>query len=192
MKQFIAIFVLLTIISASISHTPCECGGGFEVYTTLGGACDQTCWSLGEPCPIWTLVPVKGCRCLEGYARNKWGICVEISECNKTTPCECGGGFEEYTLGLACDQTCWSLGEPCPIWTLLPVNGCRCLEDTPCECGGGAEEYTTLGGACDLTCWSLDEPCPIMTFVPVKGCRCVEGYARNKWGICVEISECNN
>lgn len=60
---------------------PPSCRGPFEVYTVGISPCGNTCANYKKPCAIRTLVAIKGCDCIRGYARlSKGGKCVSIHD----------------------------------------------------------------------------------------------------------------
>lgn len=50
-----------------------------EIFIDGGSPCQTTCATLNKVCNIKTKAPVKACYCINGYARNKNGVCVKIN-----------------------------------------------------------------------------------------------------------------
>lgn len=60
-----------------------------EIFIDGGSPCQTTCATLNKPCNIKTKAPVKACYCINGYARNKNGVCVKIN--SKQCQAQCSG-----------------------------------------------------------------------------------------------------
>lgn len=51
-----------------------------EIFS-CGSACDTTCATLGETCPIINIKCNEMCYCIRGYARDSNHMCIPIREC---------------------------------------------------------------------------------------------------------------
>lgn len=60
---------------------PPTCDGSNEIYKTEINACGNTCANYGKKCNIYPYVPIKGCDCIDGFARlvDK-GECVSVND----------------------------------------------------------------------------------------------------------------
>ncbi|XP_012153343.1 venom metalloprotease inhibitor-like [Megachile rotundata] len=77
-----ALFVALAVLSSTILAGKIICNRPHEEYQ-CGSACQTTCDTLGEPCPIVNIKCNDDCYCKEGYARNRKDICIPIRHCPK-------------------------------------------------------------------------------------------------------------
>ncbi|XP_050511793.1 inducible metalloproteinase inhibitor protein-like [Diabrotica virgifera virgifera] len=57
-------------------------------YYTCGSACQTTCATLGQTCPIVNIRCNDDCYCIEGYARDAENNCIPIKDCPKRRPCQ--------------------------------------------------------------------------------------------------------
>ncbi|XP_035729759.1 inducible metalloproteinase inhibitor protein-like [Vespa mandarinia] len=84
MRSILSIsFVILTMSLLTVVNVTCSdivCDRPNEVYE-CGSACQTSCESLGEPCPIVNIRCNDACYCIDNYARNDEGNCIPISEC---------------------------------------------------------------------------------------------------------------
>ncbi|XP_045765215.1 inducible metalloproteinase inhibitor protein isoform X1 [Maniola jurtina] len=64
-----------------VSDEACDrCPAPNEVFS-CGSACDTTCATLNQQCPIVNIKCNDKCYCRRGYARNDKNICILMSEC---------------------------------------------------------------------------------------------------------------
>nr|XP_022900357.1 inducible metalloproteinase inhibitor protein-like [Onthophagus taurus] len=78
--KYAIVFAILVATTYIACTDACECGGLNEVYGE-GPSCDQTCAKLDQSCYIVNIKANKRCYCIDGYARNEWGICVPKAFC---------------------------------------------------------------------------------------------------------------
>ncbi|XP_044258427.1 inducible metalloproteinase inhibitor protein [Tribolium madens] len=91
MKLYFTSFTLLisvmflvfanNLVSGDISSI-IGCNRPNEHYA-CGSACQTECVTLGQICPIVNIKCNDACYCNEGYARDKNGDCIPVSECKK-------------------------------------------------------------------------------------------------------------
>ncbi|XP_022816221.1 uncharacterized protein LOC111349353 [Spodoptera litura] len=75
---FVAVYV-----NYCFTYTPdLTCRRKNEHYE-CGSACQTTCATLGDVCPIGNNKCVHACYCDEGFARNDYGTCIPEPECFK-------------------------------------------------------------------------------------------------------------
>ncbi|CAK1553390.1 unnamed protein product [Leptosia nina] len=117
-----------------------ECPGNHEFFS-CGPVCDNECSTLHErnrtKCPILNIMCNKKCYCKDGYARDKYGICIPIEECPKVCPSN-----EEFTnCKKSCPpETCISIvakfkcdsREECVPGCICKPNYLRKTADGPC------------------------------------------------------------
>ncbi|RWS20954.1 scavenger receptor cysteine-rich protein-like protein [Leptotrombidium deliense] len=106
-----------------VPKKPKECDNN-EVWAYNGARCQKTCNNvrnnIKRVCPK---VADPGCICKNGYAANKYGVCVEESSCF----CE---ENEEWTSISKCEKTCEHVRtEEQPV--------CDDMEDDVCTCRDG-------------------------------------------------------
>ncbi|XP_076480784.1 venom metalloprotease inhibitor isoform X2 [Bombus vancouverensis nearcticus] len=79
----IFLFVVVAYLYAT-SAARLVCNRPNEEYH-CGSACQTTCATLGQRCPIINIRCNDACYCKEGYARygGDSGMCVPISQCNR-------------------------------------------------------------------------------------------------------------
>ncbi|XP_047036250.1 inducible metalloproteinase inhibitor protein-like [Helicoverpa zea] len=77
--MFKSAFVILSCVVGTVITESIECSGRNEHYE-CGSACQTTCATLGQECPIANS-RCNGCYCDEGYARNDDGECIPIDDC---------------------------------------------------------------------------------------------------------------
>ncbi|XP_017889435.1 inducible metalloproteinase inhibitor protein-like [Ceratina calcarata] len=82
LKIVFALFVALAIFSTSTFASRLVCNYPNEEYQ-CGSACQTTCATLGQMCPIVNIRCNDACYCKEGYARNGIGMCIPIKSCPK-------------------------------------------------------------------------------------------------------------
>ncbi|XP_052738671.1 inducible metalloproteinase inhibitor protein isoform X2 [Bicyclus anynana] len=103
-----------------------------EVFN-CGSACDTTCATLNQTCPIKNIKCNEKCYCRQGYARNDNDVCIPINDCRRaayehkdhTSSILCGPN-EDYQQ---CKKTC-----P-PDQCISLVARFKCISDPPCEPG---------------------------------------------------------
>ncbi|XP_073968011.1 inducible metalloproteinase inhibitor protein-like [Bombus fervidus] len=78
-----ALFIALTVLCTVTSAGKLACNRPNEEYH-CGSACQTTCATLGQRCPITNIRCNDACYCKEGYARygGDTSACVPISQCN--------------------------------------------------------------------------------------------------------------
>lgn len=90
MLSYLAVFVgILCVVNASpqTSSGPLQCRNKFEVYA-CGSACQTTCATFNQPCPIVNIKCTDACYCIKGYARDQRGVCIPDTdpECERLKP----------------------------------------------------------------------------------------------------------
>ncbi|XP_039748920.1 inducible metalloproteinase inhibitor protein-like isoform X2 [Pararge aegeria] len=116
-----------------VSNQACDrCPALNEVFN-CGSACDTTCATLNQRCPILNIKCNEKCYCRRGYARNDKDICIPISECTRSANEHeydsnysiCGPNEEYQKCKTACPpDTCISL-----------VAKYKCVSNPPCVPG---------------------------------------------------------
>ncbi|XP_050594403.1 inducible metalloproteinase inhibitor protein-like [Bombus affinis] len=84
MFRFVCVlFIALMVFCTATSAGKLVCNRPNEEYR-CGSACQTTCATLGQRCPIVNIRCNDACYCKEGYARygGDTGMCVSISQCN--------------------------------------------------------------------------------------------------------------
>lgn len=157
--------------SCELTGPPIECEGDNEIFDVCGVNAfnNRSC----ENRFIFMLDPgicerdLAGCRCIDGFVRNKDGKCIKESECKTEKP---KGYFKTFDFTFH-------------FVFLGPVIECKANEVFDL-CGPNSCTEHFCGE-------SLDEIC-IMDYCTGEfaGCRCIEGFFRDKYDNCVEISKC--
>ncbi|XP_076240260.1 venom metalloprotease inhibitor-like [Calliopsis andreniformis] len=75
-----ALFITLAIICSTSLATQLVCNRPNEEYQ-CGSACQTTCATLGQQCPIINIRCNDDCYCKDGYARDCRGVCIPIKSC---------------------------------------------------------------------------------------------------------------
>ncbi|XP_061710467.1 zonadhesin-like isoform X2 [Cydia pomonella] len=175
-----------------------------QCYYNCGG--NQTCDDIGKKwnCPAKPKC-LSGCRCDDGYWRDKNGRCIPEDQCPK----KCGKNehYEQCYYNCVGNQTCDDIGKKwsCPAKPKC-LSGCRCdkgywrdkygrcIPENQCpkQCGKN-EHWDTCYLNCGVgqSCEDIGKnwTCPDQPQCQV-GCRCDVGYWRNKKGICIPEKEC--
>ncbi|KZC13061.1 PREDICTED: inducible metalloproteinase inhibitor protein-like [Dufourea novaeangliae] len=91
-RLIFALFVVLSILSSFTSASKLICNRPHEFYD-CGSACQTTCATLNQPCPIINIRCNDDCYCKKGYARDCRDVCIPISKCpgkgcRPRKPCE--------------------------------------------------------------------------------------------------------
>ncbi|GJQ76654.1 hypothetical protein Trydic_g15513 [Trypoxylus dichotomus] len=73
--------LLVIFVAGSLAAIPI-CNRPNEMYA-CGSACQTTCRNLGKPCPIINVRCNDACYCVDGYARDDWGVCIPIRNCSR-------------------------------------------------------------------------------------------------------------
>nr|WIM01334.1 zonadhesin-like protein 1A [Limnephilus flavicornis] len=173
-----------------------KCGAN-EVFA-CGSACDSTCATLGDICPIINKKCTDKCYCVEGYARDKNNVCIPIKQC----PPKCGAN-EVFACGSACDTTCATLGQICPIVNIKCNDMCYCIDgyardnnnvcipvkQCPPKCPNPNQQYYTGCMPCVGSCSNKN---PICSHLCRPGCACNPGYLKKSDSddTCILESEC--
>ncbi|XP_077290901.1 zonadhesin-like [Arctopsyche grandis] len=184
-----------------------KCGPN-EVFA-CGSACDTTCATLGEKCPIVNIQCTEKCYCVDGYARNAQNVCVPIKECPPKMSCGKNQKYnacppncppeetcESYLSGIAfaCapngaeTRVCTPRCECLPGFVRKSPNG-DCIKPDRC-CSDPNEEVVSCpnpcpGGTCEAPAFAnCKAPCKI------RGCQCKNGYVKDKTGKCILLSQC--
>jgi hypothetical protein len=102
--------------------TPCQSSSCFEATCVMG--------QLNKPGPICTTDCKKGCRCMDGWARDSFGSCITEEECGEKNDTECGLHEEFEDCG---SSSCWEphcqdgkVITPGPMCTFDCRQGCKC------------------------------------------------------------------
>ncbi|OAD54560.1 Inducible metalloproteinase inhibitor protein [Eufriesea mexicana] len=83
MSRFVVLlFVTLAVLYTAAYAKKLVCDMPNEEYH-CGSACQTTCATLGQPCPIKNIRCNDACYCKSGYARNRRGICIPVQNCSK-------------------------------------------------------------------------------------------------------------
>ncbi|XP_052738623.1 zonadhesin [Bicyclus anynana] len=195
-----------------ISECPPSCGVN-EVYDVCPATCPpKTCDALGRAYKC--KAPPKpgdpeckpGCRCADGYYRNKQGVCVPENEC-----LTCYGQNEERGCKSTCPpETCEAIGKryPCPLQPAVSTPACRCkkgyyrnvkgvcISKENCLKCTRPNEYFDCDVECDNVCETLATQnrtnCPIVNIVCNEKCYCLDGFARDSNNTCIPVSQCPN
>ncbi|XP_049820087.1 inducible metalloproteinase inhibitor protein [Aethina tumida] len=143
MKHISYILFILVIWTAICGATRLNCTKPHEHYA-CGSACQTTCENLGETCPIINIKCNDACYCDKDYARNGENVCIPIADCPPKhfkslvsiiqqifadySPYKivCDRPNEHYECGSACQTTCATLGQTCPIVNIRCNDGCYC------------------------------------------------------------------
>lgn len=140
-----------------------------EVYA-CGSACQTTCATFNQTCPIVNIRCNDACYCIDGYARDNNDICIPDNsyECERLKPGNC---HREHLMKTYVK----------PIVTLF-------LGKCP------KNEFYSCGSACQTTCETFNQTCPIVNIKCNEGYYCIDGYARNRAGVCIPDNslECEN
>ncbi|KAL0840528.1 hypothetical protein ABMA28_015747 [Loxostege sticticalis] len=203
-----------------------KCNKPNEVYDPCDAPCpgrscdvDPRLVKCGRPPQVGDENCVVGCRCMDGYFRNKNGRCVPWDQCPKKQP-TCGPN-EVYD---ECDAPC--PGRSCDVDPRLVrckappkpgdeecIKGCRCKDGfarnkkgqcIPREkcppkqpvCGKN-EVYDECDAPCPGRTCDVDPALVLCKTAPkpgdkdcVEGCRCIDGYARDQNGNCIPRDQC--
>ncbi|XP_028159136.1 zonadhesin-like [Ostrinia furnacalis] len=156
---------------------------------------------------------VVGCRCIDGYARDKKGVCVPREQCPGYCPAN-----EQFD---SCDTPCPLRQcdvDPRLIRCAAPPNpgdkdcvvGCRCIDGYARDKNGVCVPREQCPGYCPANEQydPCDTPCPLrrcdvdLTLIKcalppkpgdelcVSGCRCIDGYARDANEVCIPRNQC--
>ncbi|PZC85306.1 hypothetical protein B5X24_HaOG201802 [Helicoverpa armigera] len=151
-----------------------------------------------------------GCRCADGYVRNKAGICIPEEECkydcakNETLdPClsECPPRFCGVNIAavscIAIDECDCEPGCRCSDGYLRNGEGNCVLEEDCPKCMGQNERYNVCPAPCPPRRCGIDDNLVDCAPSPnpgdpecVPGCECEDGFVRNYEGVCVTRDEC--
>nr|WIM01348.1 zonadhesin-like protein 11B [Limnephilus flavicornis] len=160
-----------------VSPDKCEKCGVNEFFD-CGSACDTTCATLGEPCPIINKTCNKKCYCKAGFARNAKNVCIPVKQCpakscqgdmnaNPADGCKCKSGFVKDKDG-------------------------KCIVQPSLQCGAN-EKVDTCALCADQTCAMVfsGEPakCTKPPGCPVA-CRCLPGFVRGLSNQCIKPEKC--
>ncbi|GIY03103.1 zonadhesin [Caerostris extrusa] len=181
----------------SMCHSLCS---GNEEFVDSMNPC-RTCEGMRGHCSSVSSLEA-GCDCIEGFYRNRKGVCVPEEKCKEDLHGGCREN-EEF-LECGCHKTCCNgkRTEGCSC-----TQGCFCKdglvrhEDGRCvrleECGpeskntcGKNEVYKECGSACPATCSNLGKNL-VCTLQCVPGCFCEDGLVRNEQGECVAPEQCS-
>ncbi|XP_077291695.1 zonadhesin-like [Arctopsyche grandis] len=182
-----------------------KCTGANEVFDSCGETCPTTCANKDEAnrnCNVQCREG-GGCICKPGYIRGWSQNCIKPEECPT-----CKGPNEFFSCGSACDTTCATLGEVCPIVNIKCNEMCYCKEGfardskgvcipiaqcPPKQCKNDPNAIELpCGDPCPLTCDNKDEtgprPCPAICIV--NGCKCKDGFVKSSDGKCISVKSC--
>nr|WAP28756.1 zonadhesin-like 3 [Yponomeuta cagnagella] len=160
------------------------------------------------------------CRCIAGFYRNAYGVCVQKNDCPKVKPPtkKCGKNEVFSQCKKKCPpQICDTLfaSYACFAPDDCRESGCNCAKgylrngtaDDPCipksQCKplnpenpnpktdcDANEEYNDCGTACEASCDNYNDKNRICTLQCVSGCFCKDGLIRDRDGNCVEPNKC--
>jgi len=176
-----------------------------EEYTECGNLCDEHCEQVYDRANC-SLICTKGCYCIDGFKRNKSGICIPIDQCNGSEVMPKCGLNEVYSeCGVTCGYRCSDINKniDCPLQC---QKGCFCnegfLRDSngvciarkdcpidPIQCQKN-EVYSKCGKHCGETCEDLLNPIQCSDECE-SGCFCQKGFYRDLEGNCGPIDDCN-
>ncbi|XP_077291696.1 zonadhesin-like [Arctopsyche grandis] len=173
-----------------------------EEYKRCGEVCPTTCENKDQGARICPEFCAKfGCVCKSRYVRSWNRTCIKPEECPT-----CPGPNEFYSCGSACDTTCATLGQKCPIVNIKCTEMCYCedgyardhtgwcipIEECPKQCKTDPNAISLpCGDPCPKTCENKDDgprPCPRIC-IP-DGCTCKEGFVQDDNGKCIPIEKC--
>ncbi|XP_077288713.1 zonadhesin-like [Arctopsyche grandis] len=185
----------------------CPNCGANEVFS-CGSACDTTCATLGDTCPIINIKCNEMCYCVRGYARNSNNMCIPIKYCPPKI--QCTAMNQIYN---SCPKMC-PPEETCEFYLSGAVYDCANPVDQPCkprcECKQGYIR-SVYNGDCvrkeqccsdpNAEVVSCPNPCPGGTCqspefadckIPckIRGCQCKKGYVKDVNGKCIHLSSC--
>uniref|UniRef100_A0A1I8A2H2 TIL domain-containing protein n=1 Tax=Steinernema glaseri TaxID=37863 RepID=A0A1I8A2H2_9BILA len=184
----------------------------------LCGACDPTC---EKPiCASSLLCKQPECGCIDGFVRNKSGLCINATEClhhpvitdhhpngvAKAVHPKCGLNEELKACGSACAPTC-TVPEPvCESHCIIDV--CQCKEGYVAFTNGSCialsdcpevhknvtqcapHETFTNCGSACEPTCENPEPTVCTLQCVVDVCQCEKGYVRNSAGKCITKDNC--
>ncbi|KAI5645184.1 trypsin inhibitor like cysteine rich domain-containing protein [Phthorimaea operculella] len=225
---------------AAVCRPRCRCAEGYKIDGQGNCILESQCNQCGKnetydycynPCPprecgvnIAAVSCLKieekdckgGCRCQDGYLRNKNGDCVAEGDCPPNNPCTkanevydvCPKRCPPGVCGID-DRLIDCAPQPLPGDLDCPAPACKCASgyyrDDKGECVKWEncpkcpkyEVYDPCGNPCPGDLCSTDERL-IRCKAPPKlgdkdcavGCRCQDGYKRNDKGKCVPKDQC--
>ncbi|XP_045764412.1 zonadhesin-like isoform X3 [Maniola jurtina] len=185
-----------------------------EIYDTCPASCPpRTCATLGiafnciTPLQPGDVGCKPGCRCIDGYYRNREGVCIPKNQCPKPVICGADEVYDSCVNG-GCGR--WNCSQPGEICINLIKGGCR----EGCRCKEGllrADDGTCIpADQCPINCFGQNEIrgcrlncppqtcesigkkycCPPQTKECREECRCKKGFFRNKIGECISKEDC--
>ncbi|XP_077292844.1 zonadhesin-like [Arctopsyche grandis] len=181
-----------------------KCNDPNEVFTPCGDVCPITCANKDQIriCPAVCRID-GGCVCKPGYVRSWKGVCIKPKQCPT-----CSGPNEFYSCGSACDTTCATLGDTCPIVNIRCNERCYCKNGfarnnrnvcipikkcPPRQCPNDPNAIIVpCGDPCPVTCENKDDPGTrtCIKLCIINGCKCKSGYVIGKNGKCIPIGKC--
>ncbi|XP_077291694.1 zonadhesin-like [Arctopsyche grandis] len=181
------------------------CTGANELFDSCGETCPTTCANKEEVnrnCDAQCREG-GGCICKPGYIRGWNRNCIKPEECPT-----CDGPNEFFSCGSACDATCATLGEVCPIVNFKCNEMCYCKEGfardskgvcisikdcPPTQCKDDPNAITVpCGDPCPLTCENKDDKGPksCIEICIINGCKCKDGFVKGSDGKCIPVESC--
>lgn len=209
MANAISITVLLALVAIlpleAASRSKQRCQNQNETYTPCVSPCPITCANKDQE-PIKCPAVCKkegGCVCKSGYIQGWNQNCIKPEDCPT-----CNGPNEFFSCGSACDTTCETLGEECPIVNVKCNEKCYCKDgfardsegiciptnDCPSrQCKDDPNAITTpCGDPCPRTCENKDDngSRPCIEICIINGCKCKEGFVKGSDGKCIPVESC--
>ncbi|XP_017773884.1 PREDICTED: inducible metalloproteinase inhibitor protein-like [Nicrophorus vespilloides] len=103
-QRLIILAAFCFLQTLAIGYIPKDCFRPKEFYS-CGSACQITCETLNQTCPIINIICNDVCYCVEGYARDQTGTCVPIDKCEDRLNGICGEN-EEYRVDFYLHNDC--------------------------------------------------------------------------------------
>ncbi|XP_077292843.1 zonadhesin-like [Arctopsyche grandis] len=192
-----------------IKPEECPTCEGPNEFFSCGSACDTTCATLGEECPITNIKCNEMCYCKEGFARDDRGVCIPIKNC-PLRQCKEDPNAIAVPCGDPCPRTCENKddNDPRACIEICIINGCKCKDgfvkgsDGKCipvescpsrQCSDDPNAITLpCGDPCPRTCENKDDQSPrgCKKICILNGCKCKDGFVKGNDGKCIPVERC--
>ncbi|KAL0832214.1 hypothetical protein ABMA28_001665 [Loxostege sticticalis] len=189
------------------------CGPNEEETDQKRSCPPETCESRGRLYKCAAEEPTRGCKCKDGYYRNRNNECIPEDECPKSPNIQivCGPNEEETDQKRSCPpETCESRGRLYKCAAEEPTRGCKCkvgyyrnrnnecIPEDECPkspniqilCGPNEEETDQKRSCPPETCESRGRLYKCAAEEPKKGCKCKDGYYRDRNNKCIPENKC--